>query len=75
MDAELLLADMEFNDDDSPENVKLKENVIELYTARLDERIRRKKFGVTNKNYKLLKIQELGIFKGKNLLLKEDFLT
>ena len=44
MDAELLLADMEFNDDDTPENVKLKENVIELYTARLDERIRRKKF-------------------------------
>jgi transcriptional adapter 2-alpha len=44
MDAELLLADMEFYDDDTPENVKLKENVLELYTARLDERIRRKKF-------------------------------
>ena len=44
MDAELLLADMEFNDDDTPDNIKLKENVIELYTARLDERIRRKKF-------------------------------
>ena len=24
MDAELLLADMEFHDDDSPENIKLK---------------------------------------------------
>jgi transcriptional adapter 2-alpha len=44
MDAELLLADMEFNDDDLSDNTKLKENVIELYTARLDERIRRKKF-------------------------------
>ena len=44
MDAELLLADMEFHDDESSENVKLKENVIELYNARLDERIRRKKF-------------------------------
>lgn len=44
MDAELLLADMEFHDDDTPENIKLKENVLELYTARLDERIRRKKF-------------------------------
>ena len=44
MDAELLLADMEFHDDDTPENVKLKESVIELYNARLDERIRRKKF-------------------------------
>ena len=28
MDAELLLADMEFHDDDSPENIKLKENVL-----------------------------------------------
>lgn len=44
MDAELLLADMEFHDDESQENVRLKENVIELYNARLDERIRRKKF-------------------------------
>jgi len=44
MDAELLLADMEFHDDESSENVKLKENVIDLYNARLDERIRRKKF-------------------------------
>ncbi len=44
MDAELLLADMEFHEDDTPENVKLKESVIELYNARLDERVRRKKF-------------------------------
>ena len=44
MDAELLLADMEFHEDDTPENIKLKESVIELYNARLDERIRRKKF-------------------------------
>lgn len=44
MDAELLLADMEFHDDESSENVRLKENVIDLYNARLDERIRRKKF-------------------------------
>ena len=38
MDAELLLADMEFNEDDTAENVRLKESVIELYNARLDER-------------------------------------
>jgi hypothetical protein len=44
MDAELLLADMEFHEDDTPENTKLKENVLELYNARLDERIRRKNF-------------------------------
>lgn len=44
MDADLLLADMEFYEDDTPENIELKYNVIELYNARLDERIRRKKF-------------------------------
>jgi transcriptional adapter 2-alpha len=44
MDAELLLADMEFHEDDTAENVRLKESVIELYNARLDERVRRKKF-------------------------------
>ena len=41
MDADLLLADMDF---ETPENSELKNNVIELYNARLDERIRRKKF-------------------------------
>lgn len=44
MDADLLLADMEFFEDDTTENIHLKNNVIELYNARLDERIRRKKF-------------------------------
>ena len=44
MDAELLLADMEFFDDDNDETLNLKNSIIELYNARLDERIRRKKF-------------------------------
>ena len=44
MDAELLLADMEFKEDDTAENIELKNSVIELYNARLDERNRRKKF-------------------------------
>lgn len=44
MDAELLLADMEFFDEDTEEQIQLKNSVIELYNARLDERIRRKKF-------------------------------
>lgn len=44
MDAELLLADMEFFDEDDENDVNLKNSVIELYNARLDERIRRKKF-------------------------------
>ena len=33
MDAELLLADMEFFEDDTPENTDLKNSVIELYTV------------------------------------------
>ena len=44
MDAELLLADMEFFDEDNEETLNLKNSIIELYNARLDERIRRKKF-------------------------------
>ena len=44
MDAELLLADMEFFEEDTEEQIQLKNSVIELYNARLDERIRRKKF-------------------------------
>lgn len=44
MDADLLLADMEFFDDDTEQDTQLKNDVIELYNARLDERIRRKKF-------------------------------
>ena len=44
MDADLLLADMEFFDDDTEQDTQLKNDVIELYNARLDERIKRKKF-------------------------------
>jgi len=43
-DAESVLADMEFFDDDKPCEKELKLKVIELYNRRLDERIRRKKF-------------------------------
>ncbi len=35
---------MEFFDDDTPQDIQLKNEVIQLYNARLDERIRRKKF-------------------------------
>lgn len=58
MDAELLLADMEFFDDDTPENIELKNNVIELYNARLDERIRRKKFVIERGLLDLKRIQK-----------------
>lgn len=43
-DAELLLAEMEFNDDETPEEYDLKMKIFDIYNARLDERIKRKKF-------------------------------
>lgn len=45
-EAELILADMEFADDDHPTERELKLKVIEIYNAKLDERERRKKFVV-----------------------------
>ncbi len=45
-DAELLLADMEFFDDDTQSEQDLKYEILKLYNAKLDERIRRKKFVV-----------------------------
>lgn len=43
-DADTLLADLEFFEKESESDIKIKQEVIELYNARLDERIRRKKF-------------------------------
>ena len=43
-EAELILADMEFGEDDHPTERELKLKVIEFYNAKLDERERRKKF-------------------------------
>lgn len=43
-EAELILADMEFADDDHPTERELKLKVIEIYNAKLDERERRKRF-------------------------------
>lgn len=42
-DAELILADMEFRPEDTPEQIELKLQVIEIYNSKLDERIYRKK--------------------------------
>ena len=58
MDAELLLADMEFNEDDTAENIELKNSVIELYNARLDERNRRKKFVIERGLLNLKQVQK-----------------
>lgn len=43
-DAELLLAEMEFNDDDKQYEIEMKLKVLDIYNIRLDERIKRKKF-------------------------------
>ena len=43
-EAETRIWEMEFNDDDNEEETRLKFQVLEYYNARLDERIRRKKF-------------------------------
>jgi transcriptional adapter 2-alpha len=43
-DAELLLAEMEFNEDDSEEEKKVKFRLMDIYNYRLTERIRRKEF-------------------------------
>ena len=43
-DAEQLLAEMEFKDNDTPEEKDLKLRVLRIYSKRLDERKRRKDF-------------------------------
>lgn len=45
-DAELILADMEFLEDDHPTERELKLRMIDIYNAKLDERERRKKFAI-----------------------------
>ncbi|KAK2195815.1 bifunctional Homeobox-like domain superfamily/SANT-Myb domain/Zinc finger [Babesia duncani] len=42
-DAELILADMEFRPEDTPEQIELKLQVLEIYNSKIDERIYRKK--------------------------------
>ena len=41
-DAELLLAEMEFHDDDTEDEQNMKFKLIEIYNKKLNERIRRK---------------------------------
>ena len=35
-DAELILAEMEFNEEDSADVVRMKEEILDIYNARLD---------------------------------------
>ena len=55
-DAELYIADLEFKNDDSAEDIKIKYSVLEIYNARLEERLMRKKFVV---DHNLLNLEEL----------------
>ena len=46
-EAELLLAEMEFNDDDTEEEREMKFKILEIYNYRLSERIKRKDFVIS----------------------------
>lgn len=48
-DAELLLAEMEFNDDDTEEEKAMKYRLMDIYNEKLNERIKRKEFVITRK--------------------------
>ncbi|SJK86596.1 transcriptional adapter 2-alpha [Babesia microti strain RI] len=63
-DAELILADMEFRDDDTPQQKELKLKVIEIYNSKLDERIYRKRI-----------IIERGLLDSKSTQQREKKLT
>ena len=43
-DAELFLAEMEFTEEDSEQEISMKKKILEIYNKRLDERLKRKKF-------------------------------
>jgi len=43
-DAEKMLSEIEFFEEDDPNEARIKENLLRLYNTRLDERIRRKEF-------------------------------
>lgn len=46
-DAELLLAEMEFNDDDTEEERNMKYKLLDIYNYKLNERIKRKEFVIS----------------------------
>ncbi|KAK9173206.1 Zinc finger ZZ type family protein [Cryptosporidium meleagridis] len=56
-DAELLLADMEFRNSDTPQEKELKLQILEIYNSKLDERTYRKRF-VIERNLLDIKLQQ-----------------
>ena len=55
-EAELLLAEMEFLEDDTEEEKKIKDNILEIYNKRLEEREKRKRVVIDNNLLNLKKI-------------------
>lgn len=47
-EAELLLAEMEYLEEDTKEEIKIKNNILEIYHKRLEEREKRKKIVIDN---------------------------
>jgi len=47
-DAEMLLAELEFTEDDSPTDIQIKYKILDCYIARLDQRQKRKDFVISN---------------------------
>lgn len=57
-DAELLIRDIVFEDDDDAQDKELKQKVLELYNKKLDERVRLRKFILDNGLLDYKKIQQ-----------------
>ena len=59
-DAEMLVADMEFNEEDTAEERNLKFRILEIFNRRIDERVKRKKFVIERNliNLEHLSLQE-----------------
>jgi len=64
-EAELFLAELEFNDLDKPEEVATKMKILEVYNLRLDERIKRKKFVIERDLLDLKKQNMLDLMRTK----------
>ena len=46
---ELLLSDLEFNEDDSEQEIQLKLRLIDIYNHRLSERLKKREFVISRK--------------------------
>eukprot|EP01100_Stratorugosa_tubuloviscum_P014384 TRINITY_DN7671_c2_g1_i1.p1 TRINITY_DN7671_c2_g1~~TRINITY_DN7671_c2_g1_i1.p1 ORF type:complete len:490 (+),score=181.15 TRINITY_DN7671_c2_g1_i1:47-1516(+) len=57
-DAEQILTDLAFNDDDTAEEREIKLNVLRAYNQKLEERVRRRQFVIENKIHEQRKIDK-----------------